>query len=75
MVFLGILYIVGVYVAFCMLLLLSHYYIKYEQHSQVNVSQGMLICLLSWLVVVMMSISYRDKFLFLIKKIFERRKK
>jgi hypothetical protein len=72
MVTFSIIYITGCWVAFILLYLLSVYYIKYTDNLGLNLGQGMLICLLSWVVVVILIISYKDKYIFLIKKLFKR---
>lgn len=72
MVTFSIIYITGCWVAFILLYLLSVYYIKYTDNLGLNLGQGMLICLLSWIVVVILIISYKDKYIFLIKKLFKR---
>jgi hypothetical protein len=72
MVTFSIIYITGCWVAFILLYLLSFYYIKYTDNLGLNLGQGMLICLLSWVVVVILIISYKDKYIFLIKKLFKR---
>ena len=72
MVTFSIIYIVGCWIAFALLYLLSFYYIKYTDNLGLNLGQGMLVCLLSWIVVVILIISYKDKYIFLIKKMFKR---
>jgi hypothetical protein len=72
MVTFSIIYILGCWVAFILLYLVSFYYIKYTNTLGLNLGQGMLICLLSWIVVVILIISYKDKYIFLIKKLFKR---
>lgn len=72
MVTFSIIYIVGCWIAFTLLYLLSFYYIKYTDNLGLNLGQGMLICLLSWIIVVILIISYKDKYIFLIKKLFKR---
>lgn len=72
MVTFSIIYITGCWVAFILLYLLSVYYIKYTDNLGLNLGQGMILCLLSWIVVVILIISYKDKYIFLIKKLFKR---
>lgn len=64
----GIIYITGVILSFVLLLLLSHYYIKYEHHENVNIGQSTILCLFSWIMVIVLIVMYRSKYKVLIKR-------
>lgn len=55
-------YITGVIFVFILLMLLAKYYIKYEPNQCVNISQSIIVCLLSWFIAIPMMIIYRDKY-------------
>ena len=73
MVTFSIIYIIGAWVAFALLYLVSYYFDKYTEQKGLNLGQGVLICLLSWVLVVILLIVYSDKYKFLLKQLFKRK--
>lgn len=71
MVILGI-YVIGVWMAFILLLLLSVYYTNYAETKGIRLEQAMLPCLLSWVIVVLVLFIYWDKYVFLIKQVYNK---
>ena len=73
MVTFSIIYVIGAWVAFALLYLVSYYFDKYTGQKGLNLGQGVLICLLSWVLVVILLIVYSDKYKFLLKQLFKRK--
>jgi hypothetical protein len=74
MVTFSIIYIIGCWVAFFLLYLVSFYYTKYTDNPGLNLGQGLLVCLLSWILVAMLLVTYSDKYKFLLEKLFSKKK-
>lgn len=68
-----LIYMIGAWVAFTLLYLVSYYFDKYTEQKGLNLGQGVLICLLSWVLVVILLIVYSDKYKFLLKQLFKRK--
>ena len=74
MVTFSIIYVIGAWIAFALLYLVSYYFDKYTEQKGLNLGQGVLIfCLLSWILVVILLIVYSDKYKFLLKQLFKRK--
>lgn len=73
MVTFSIIYVIGAWVAFALLYLVSYYFDKYTEQKGLNLGQGVLICFLSWILVVILLIVYIDKYKFLLKQLFKRK--
>lgn len=71
MVILGI-YVIGVWMAFILLLLLSMYYTNYAETKGIRLEQAMLLCLLSWVIVILVLFIYWDKYVLLIKQVYNK---
>lgn len=74
MVTFSIIYIIGVWIAFLLLYLVSFYYTQYTDQKGLNLGQGILVCLLSWVLVVILLVVYSDKYKILLKQLFEHKK-
>lgn len=70
MVTFSIIYIIGVWVAFALLYFVSYYFDKYTDQKGLHLGQGILVCLLSWVLVVILLVVYSDKYKFLLKQLF-----
>lgn len=74
MITFSIIYMIGCWVAFLLLYLVSFYYTQYTDRPGLNLGQGTLICLLSWILVVMLLVSHFDKYKFLLERLFSKKK-